>query len=78
MREHRIGVVIVKDFDLVLSKTAGSAKMEVARVFISEGAIFVLGPLPPVGGPITVNPAKLIFGKSAQARFQSGETPDFF
>jgi hypothetical protein len=65
VRKHRIGFVVVKDFDLVLPQAPRGTKVEISRVFVAEGAVLDFGPLPPVGGPVTDNPAKLVFGKSA-------------
>jgi hypothetical protein len=44
VREQQICIVVVEDFDLVFTQAPGSAKMEVARVFITKDTSFLSWP----------------------------------
>jgi hypothetical protein len=46
--------------------------MEIARVFIAEGAVLNFGPLPPVGSPVRVFITKINLNKGAKALFKAG------
>jgi hypothetical protein len=70
--ENRVAVVIIQVFDLVLLQAPRGAKMEISRVFISEGAALNFGPLPPIGSPVRVFVAKIDLDKRAKALFKAG------
>jgi hypothetical protein len=66
MREHRISVTTVKDFNLVLVKASRGTKVEVPGVLISKSAVFNFCPLTPVDSPAIINFTNLGFGERAQ------------
>jgi hypothetical protein len=78
VREHRVPIIVIQNFDLVFPEMARGAKVKVAGVFISEGAVFNLCPLTPVGCSIIVFLTEVVLGQGAKLFFQGGEGADFF
>jgi hypothetical protein len=77
VREHRVGIVIVKDLYLVFSKATRGAKMKIARVFVSKSNILNFSSLPPIGGTLIVFCAKVGLGQEAEMALKRRELPSF-
>jgi hypothetical protein len=77
MRENRISIIIIEDFNLVLPKATQSAKMEILRVFITKGNVFYFCPLSPIDGALVVFLTQLGFCQEPKTAFEKGEMPSF-
>jgi hypothetical protein len=67
VRGGEIAIIGLQAFNLILLEAPRSAEVEVAGILIAESAIFYLRPLSPVGGPLKVFLAEVVFGKGTKA-----------
>jgi hypothetical protein len=78
MREDRVPIKVIKDLNLVFPKAPRGAKVEVARVFISKGAMANFSPLAPVSCAKGILLTKGFFSEETKAGFKKGESTRFF
>jgi hypothetical protein len=62
VREGKVAIIRFKIFDLIFLEAPRGTEVEVARVLVAEGTIFILSSLPPVGGTLEVFLAEVGFG----------------
>jgi hypothetical protein len=53
------------------------AEVKIAGVLITQSAVFDFSPLSPVGGPLKILLAKVVFGKRAKAGLKGGKVARF-
>jgi hypothetical protein len=73
VRGGEVPIVSLKIFNLIFLEAPRCAKVEVAGVFIPEGAIFNFRPLPPVGGTFEVFLAEMGFCQGTKVLLEGGE-----
>jgi hypothetical protein len=78
MGEDDISVLIVEVLDLVLLKTAGSAKVNVAGIIVAKDTLFNFCSLPSIDRFVRDLLAESGFCKEAEAMLQGGEVSELF